>query len=124
MQPESPLRITVVTTFVPEQSDPAECRFLFHYQITIDNISNDRLTLERRHWFIHDANGKQVEVEGKGVVGETPTLQPGQRFQYSSAAVIETPVGSMHGYFTLATARGSIKAPIAPFQLSQPGILH
>ncbi|WP_298443627.1 Co2+/Mg2+ efflux protein ApaG [uncultured Ferrimonas sp.] len=124
MQPNSPLRITVACHYVPDQSDPAQLHFLFQYHITIDNIGTDTVTLERRHWFICDANGKQIEVEGKGVVGETPTLVPGQQFQYRSAVALETPLGTMHGYYTLASSEGPIKANIAPFQLCQPGILH
>lgn len=124
MAADPKIAINVVTEFVPEQSDPARNQFLFHYHITILNQSEQTVTLTRRHWLIHDSNGKQLEVEGAGVVGETPTLEPMQQHSYSSAVVLETPVGSMHGNYTFEGEHGPFKAPIAPFQLCQPGILH
>src|SRR5690606_32019079 len=78
-----------------------------------------------RRWVITDANGKVKEVRGEGVVGEQPHLAPGQGFRYSSAAVLETPVGVMQGsYQMLADDGRRFEAPIAPFTLAVPGMLH
>jgi uncharacterized protein affecting Mg2+/Co2+ transport len=75
--------------------------------------------------FATDANGKVEEVRGDGVMGEQPYLKPGQGFRYSSGAVIETPVGSMHGsYQMLADDGAHFDAPIQPFRLAMPGILQ
>ena len=71
------------------------------------------------------ANGKVQEVRGDGVVGEQPHLKPGQGFRYSSGAVLETPVGAMHGSYQMVADDGErFDAPIAPFTLAIPGVLH
>lgn len=124
MRPESPLAIQVVTQFVPEQSEPARQRYLFHYSISLVNRSADTLVLQRRYWLITDGNGEQMEVDGEGVVGEKPTLAPGQKFQYTSSVVLPTPLGTMEGHYTLNGAGGDIKAPIDRFRLSVPGAVH
>jgi ApaG protein len=81
--------------------------------------------LMTRHWIITDANGKVQEVRGDGVVGEQPYLKPGQGFRYSSGAILETPVGSMQGTYQMVTDDGQhFDAPIAPFTLAMPGVLH
>ena len=78
-----------------------------------------------RHWVITDANGKVQEVSGDGVVGEQPHLQPGEEFRYSSGAVLETPVGAMQGLYRMEAEGGvNFDAPIAPFTLAVPGLLH
>ncbi|MBY5993021.1 Co2+/Mg2+ efflux protein ApaG [Ferrimonas balearica] len=124
MQPESPLAIEVDTQYVADQSEPAKGRYLFHYTIAITNVSEHSLTLKRRHWLITDGNGEQMEVEGAGVVGETPTLVPGQAFRYTSSVVLPTPLGSMMGHYTLEGGNGAVRAPIPRFRLSMPGALH
>ena len=78
-----------------------------------------------RHWVITDANGKVEEVRGPGVVGEHPHLQPGERFEYTSGAILDTPVGTMQGSYQMQTDDGAtFDAPIAPFRLVVPGALH
>ena len=78
-----------------------------------------------RHWVITDADGKVQEVRGKGVVGEQPQLQPGAAFRYSSGAVLETALGSMQGSYQMEADDGTkFDAPIAPFRLAIPGVLH
>jgi ApaG protein len=121
----TPIRITVETSYLPEQSDAAGSRFAFSYTITIRNDGEEPAKLLRRHWIITDANGKVQEVRGDGVVGEQPHLAPGQGFRYSSGAILETPVGSMHGSYQMVTDEGrKFDAPIAPFRLAMPGILN
>ncbi|MEO6185183.1 MAG: Co2+/Mg2+ efflux protein ApaG [Steroidobacteraceae bacterium] len=119
------IRVDVETSYVPDQSDPGSQRYVFAYTITIHNEGSESARLLRRHWLITDANGKVQEVRGDGVVGEQPHLRPGQGFRYSSGAILETPVGTMHGSYFMETDQGShFDAPIAPFRLAMPGILH
>ena len=119
------ISVDVQTSYLSEQSDPDEPRFVFSYTITIRNDGEHPARLLRRHWLITDANGKVQEVRGDGVVGEQPYLKPGQGFRYSSGAVLETPVGSMHGsYQMLADDGQQFDAPIAAFRLAKPGLLH
>ena len=119
------IRVDVKTDYVEDQSNPGEGRFVFSYTITIRNEGAKPARLMARHWLITDANGKEQEVVGEGVVGEQPHLQPGQGFRYSSGAVLETPVGSMQGrYRMLADDGEQFDAPIAPFRLAMPGVLH
>jgi ApaG protein len=119
------IRVDVETSYVNEQSDPRERRFVFSYTITIRNEGQVPARLLTRHWVITDANGKVQEVRGDGVVGEQPYLKPGQGFRYSSGAIIETPVGSMQGSYQMEADDGQrFDAPIAPFTLAMPGVLH
>ena len=117
--------IEVNTDYVGDQSEPDKGRYVFAYTITISNLGNVPARLLSRHWLITDANGKVQEVSGDGVVGEQPHLSPGEKFQYSSGAVLETPVGAMQGRYMMETDAGtSFDAPIPPFTLAVPGVLH
>lgn len=119
------IRVEVETNYLPDQSDPSGKRYVFAYTITIRNDGDEAAKLLRRHWLITDADGKVQEVHGDGVVGEQPHLKPGQGFRYSSGAILETPVGSMQGSYSMLSDDGAqFDAPIAPFRLAMPGILH
>jgi len=119
------IRIKVATSFVDEQSEPDADRYVFAYTITISNAGDVAARLLSRHWVITDANGKVQEVNGDGVVGEQPHLNPGERFRYSSGAIIETPVGAMQGLYRMETDSGAnFDALIEPFTLAVPGLLH
>ncbi len=119
------IRIQVRTDYVDEQSEPDSDRYVFAYTITISNSGNVAAKLLSRHWVITDANGKVQEVSGDGVVGEQPHLQPGEEYRYSSGAVLETPVGAMQGLYRMQADDGAnFDAPIAPFTLAVPGMLH
>jgi ApaG protein len=119
------IKVAVRTQFVPQQSDADSARFVFAYTITISNTGRVRAKLLTRHWLITDANGKVQEVRGDGVVGEQPHLEPGQGFRYTSGTVLETPVGSMQGSYQMVADDGhKFDAPIAPFRLAVPGLLH
>ena len=113
-------------SYLDEQSDPREGRYVFSYTITIRNEGQVPARLLTRHWVITDANGKVEEVRGDGVVGEQPYLKPGQGFRYSSGAVIETPVGSMQGSYQMLGDDGAhFDAPIPSLSGSRmPGILQ
>jgi ApaG protein len=117
--------IHVITDYISEQSEPSADRYVFAYTITITNNGNAPARLISRHWVITDANGKVQEVSGDGVVGEQPYLNPGEEFRYSSGAVLETPVGAMQGLYRMEADNGvNFDAPIAPFTLAVPGVLH
>jgi ApaG protein len=119
------IRVEVETSYIEEQSDPRDQRFVFSYTITIRNEGAVPARLMTRHWIITDANGNVKEMRGDGVVGEQPYLKPGQGFRYSSGAVIETPVGTMQGSYQMVADDGErFDAPIAPFRLAMPGVLH
>jgi ApaG protein len=119
------IRIEVATDYIDEQSEPDIGRYVFAYTITIANMGTTPARLIGRHWLITDANGKVQEVRGDGVVGEQPHLNPGEKFRYSSGAVLETPVGAMQGSYRMEADNGtSFDAPIPPFTLAVPGLLH
>ena len=119
------IRVDVETSYVSAQSDPGQNRFVFAYTITIRNQGDVPAKLLTRHWLITDANGKVQEVRGEGVVGEQPHIKPGEGYRYSSGAVLETPVGSMQGAYQMVNDQGEkFDAPIAPFRLAVPGLLH
>lgn len=117
--------IGVETTYIEEQSDPDSDRYVFAYTITISNAGEMPAKLLTRHWLITDSNGKIQEVRGEGVVGEQPHLAPGEKFQYTSGTVLETPVGVMEGEYEMVNDDGqTFLAPIDRFSLSIPRTLH
>ena len=119
------IRVDVDTSYLADQSDPKDKRYVFSYTITIRNEGSVPARLLTRHWIITDSNGKVQEVRGDGVVGEQPYLKPGQGFRYSSGAVLETPVGAMEGSYQMVSDDGDhFDAPIAAFRLAMPGLLH
>ena len=119
------IRIEVATKYIVDQSEPDVGRYVFAYTITIENLGDLPARLLSRHWVITDANGKVQEVTGDGVVGEQPHLNPGETFRYSSGAVLETPVGAMQGSYRMEADNGTnFDAPIPPFTLAVPGVLH
>jgi ApaG protein len=122
---EYDISIMAETQFVNDQSFPDEERYVFAYTITITNTGLTAATLLRRHWLITDANCKVQEVRGDGVIGEQPHLQPGESFQYTSAAVLETPVGCMQGTYEMIADDGvDFDVQIPVFNLSTPNTLH
>lgn len=122
---QTSIHITVETSYLPDQSEPAGERYVFAYTVTIRNTGQVPARLINRHWIITDANGKVQEVHGEGVVGEQPHLRPGEAHRYSSGAVLETPVGTMEGSYGMRTDDGGhFRAPIPCFRLAVPGVLH
>jgi ApaG protein len=111
--------------FVSGQSAPDENRYVFAYTVTIVNTGSVAAQLKSRHWIITDAQGQVQEVRGEGVVGEQPHLQPGESFRYTSAAMLETPVGTMHGSYQMVADDGTrFDAPIPAFTLAMPNMVH
>jgi len=106
MENQYDIDVQVETAYVSEHSEPDEDRFVFAYTITLVNRGSVTAQLISRHWFITDADNRTEEVEGEGVVGEQPVLKPGEGFRYTSGAVIETPVGTMHGTYQMVAEDG------------------
>jgi ApaG protein len=117
--------VTARTSYVPDQSDEANGRYVFAYTITIVNTGTVAAQLVSRHWIITDANGKVQEVRGLGVVGQQPLLPPQEKHEYTSGAAIATPVGTMRGSYQMVAEDGvAFQAPIPEFTLSVPRVLH
>ena len=117
--------IDIATRFLDDQSAPDESRSVFAYTIQIRNRGTVPARLLGRHWVITDANGKVEEVVGEGVVGEQPYLEPGETFEYTSGAILETDLGTMRGSYDMLADDGTrFAAPIPPFTLTVPRTLH
>ena len=117
--------VSVVTRYLPEQSQPEHQRFAFAYTITVRNNGSIPAQLLSRHWVITDGDGHKEEVRGAGVVGLQPLIEPGGEHSYSSGSVITTKVGTMQGSYLMHADDGhEFKAIIAPFRLAVPGALH
>ena len=117
--------VQVETHYIANNSNPAERSFVFAYVITITNLGAIGAQLMTRHWIITDGNGDVEHVRGDGVVGEQPHLMPGQSFEYTSGAVLETPVGTMEGSYQMVADDGeSFDAEIPKFVLSAHSTLH
>lgn len=121
----SSIDISVQTKYLQEQSDPANNRYAFSYTIGIQNLGEEPVQLVARHWIITDDNNQVEEVRGPGVVGLQPTIQPGQKFVYTSGAVLTTEFGTMQGSYEMVRPDGSrFDAPIPAFLLARPHSVH
>lgn len=119
------IQVAAKAFYLEEQSNPEQDRYVFAYTVVIQNQGSIAAKLLSRHWIITDANGKIEEVRGEGVVGEQPYLRPGEGFQYTSGAILETSVGSMHGSYQLLADDGmAFDAEIPAFVLAIPRTLH
>lgn len=117
--------VTVEAVFIPEQSEVERDRYAFAYHIKITNSGTVAAQLISRHWLITEAHNEQREVKGLGVVGEQPLLQPDECYEYTSGAVINTPLGEMRGSYQMVADDGTkFDATIEPFALSMPRVLH
>ena len=115
------IRIEVESSYVEERSSPRDHYYFFAYQVRISNIGATTAQLLSREWIITDANGEVDRVKGPGVVGEQPTLAPGEAFEYTSFCPLKTPIGTMHGAYAMITPEGDrFDAEIAPFTLAAP----
>ena len=101
------IRVTVRPTFAEQHSDPAVPRFVFVYHIRIENVGDRTAQLLWRHWYISDSVAGNSEVEGEGVIGEKPTLAPGDVHEYESFCVLEGPQGSMEGFYRFQRPDGT-----------------
>jgi len=120
------IKVRVKTQFEPNYSNPGMHQYFFSYTIRIENTNEFSVQLLRRHWYIFDSNGSKHEVDGEGVVGETPVLAPGESFAYDSGCNLRTSMGSMHGYYTFVRLfdNSSFEVEIPKFTLTLPELLN
>jgi ApaG protein len=119
------IRVDVQSAYRQDRSDPSVNRWLFTYSVRIRNEGESNAQLVSRHWIITDANGEREEVQGDGVVGHQPNLEPGESFDYTSFCILKTPHGSMRGSYRMVRNDGTtFEAVIAPFPLVVPGSLN
>jgi ApaG protein len=115
------VRVEVLSRYSPENSQPLQDTWVFQYTVRITNQGSEPVQLISRHWIITDAFEHTEEVQGPGVVGEQPTLAPGESFKYSSWCPLKTPMGMMHGTYQMVSAGGHrFDIEIAPFGLKAP----
>lgn len=114
--------VSVETFYQAAQSNPVNSEYLFAYRITIENLSAVPVQLLSRHWYIVDSNGSNREVEGEGVVGEQPIIEPGESYQYVSAANLRSEIGKMYGTYDMVSMydKKSFTVNIPEFQLVAP----
>jgi ApaG protein len=125
MSEKQNIQVTVIPQYLEDQSAPESNQYVFAYTVNMENCGEIAAQLLTRHWIITDSDGKTEEVKGPGVVGEHPHLKPGDSYQYTSGAIIETPVGSMMGSYQMRDENGEIfNATIPVFTLSAEIIFH
>ena len=113
--------VRVTPTFLSAQSQPDEGQYIWAYTVEIENRGAETVRLVSRHWVITDAMNRVEEVRGPGVVGEQPTLAPGESFQYTSGCPLPTPSGAMRGAYQMITKSGeTFDAEIPEFSLHLP----
>lgn len=119
------IRVRVKSEYAPDRSRPPQQQWFFLYTITITNDGGDTVQLLSRHWTITDGSGHVEEVKGPGVVGQQPTLGPGESFTYTSGCSLSTPFGTMAGTYQMVSHGGEFfDVTIAPFTLSEPYTVH
>lgn len=119
------IRVTVNSRFLPERSNPVTHDYLFAYNVNIANEGAEPVRLLTRHWVIVDANGSREEVEGVGIVGETPIIAPGEVHTYSSFCPLRTEFGTMKGSYGMVRPSGkTFRAEVAPFSLVHPTAIN
>ena len=95
------ITVSVETFYQPDYSNPANSEYMFAYRITIENNNPYPVKLLRRHWYIYDATGSLREVEGEGVIGIQPQINPGETYQYVSGCNLRTEMGKMYGTYSM-----------------------
>jgi ApaG protein len=116
------VKVTVETNYQPEYSNPANAHYMFAYKITIENLSEYTVQLMSRHWHIFDSNGTVREVEGEGVIGIQPVIEPGHGHEYVSGCNLKTEIGKMSGTYTMKRLADdtSFEVLVPEFQLICP----
>ena len=115
------VRIRVRARFLHDESEPGRGKFMWSYTVDVENESDRTWTIVRRHWRIVDSAGRRQDVDGDGVIGQTPTLGPGERFSYTSGAPLSAPSGMMSGTYDLVDEDGAqLVATIPVFSLDSP----
>jgi ApaG protein len=114
--------IHAVSRYELERSAPQQGDYFFSYRVRIENLGADTVQLLSRLWIITDDSGSEQRVEGPGVVGETPTLRPGEAFEYQSFCPLRSSFGTMQGHYVMMVVETGerFEARIAPFSLAAP----
>ena len=117
--------VRVSVRYLPEQSEPERGRWFWAYHIRLENEGTDTVQLLTRHWVITDGRGARHSVEGEGVVGEQPVIEPGASFDYVSGCPLATPSGAMQGSYQMVREDGAVFAVEIPrFSLFAPAVLN
>jgi ApaG protein len=121
-----PIQIEVTSKYLGKQNQPEKTQvFVFSYTVNITNTSEQSVKLLSRYWLITNGNAEKVEVEGDGVRGEQPIIEPNQTYSYTSASMLKTEVGTMEGFYQFeSVGQANFKAPIPVFSLAVPNSLH
>ena len=116
------ITISVETYYQPDYSNPVNSEFMFAYRITIENSNTFPVKLLRRHWHIYDSNGSMREVEGEGVVGVQPQINPGDSYQYVSGCNLRTEMGKMYGTYLMENINNNktFDVLIPAFEMTAP----
>lgn len=116
------VKISVETYYQPEYSNPLTGEYMFAYRITIENSNTYPVKLLRRHWSIFDSNGSYKDVDGEGVVGVMPVIQPGDQYQYVSGCNLKTEMGKMMGHYVMENLKNKqqFEAVIPEFEMIAP----
>ena len=112
--------VRVSVSYLPEQSEPRRGRWVWAYHIRVENDGDAAVQLLTRRWVITDGRGARHMVEGEGVVGEQPLIEPGGAFDYVSGCPLATPTGAMQGSYRMVGADGAFDAAIPRFALHAP----
>ena len=111
----------MIPTYLEAQSSPGDSQYFWAYRVSIENQGQETVQLQSRHWMITNARGEFTEVKGAGVVGEQPVLKPGERFEYTSGAPLNTPSGMMGGAYQMESESGErFDIEIPTFSLDSP----
>jgi ApaG protein len=117
--------VQVQSVYIEAQSSPEQERFVFSYTVTIRNLGRTAVQLLGRYWLITNGNGRETQVQGEGVIGVQPLIEPGNEYQYTSGAIIETPLGTMEGHYQMIDAQGNdFQVAIPVFRLAIPSFIH
>lgn len=113
------ISVEVKPVYLEEESSPIADKHVFAYFIAIKNLGAQTVQLLKRHWEIEDRSGEDHEVDGEGVIGQKPTIKPGDEHTYNSFCVLKSYQGSMKGFYTMQTTEGKIlKVRIPKFLLT------
>ncbi len=121
------MKVTVYPFYLDQESEPNDDHYVWAYTVQVENLRSDKVQLINRHWHITDGNGQVQQVDGPGVIGEQPSLDPGEAFQYTSGTALPTPSGIMVGSYEMESDQGqrfSIEIPAfsldSPYQTVRP----
>ncbi|MCW2257940.1 ApaG protein [Providencia alcalifaciens] len=122
---EPNVSIQVQSVYIVSQSQPELGRYVFAYTISIRNLGREAIQLMSRYWLITNSDGHKTEVQGEGVVGEQPVIEPGSVYRYTSGAILETPMGTMEGYYVMLNGVGeNFHVDIPAFRLALPTLIN